>query len=134
MLIVGQTVQRVQPRDTPNLRPGRLAPVDAETVAVLTDGWERCQARAAALGLTLTRDGLVFSPVPDCSAHLLPDSVTQRYRRLAERLHLDTHLHRLRHYSAIELIAAVLDIRTVDGRLGHGGKEPERVLGWQKDR
>ncbi|WP_445185152.1 GntR family transcriptional regulator [Pseudonocardia sp. Cha107L01] len=31
------------------------------------------------------------------------------------------HLHQLRHYSATELIAAGVDIRTVAGRLGHGG-------------
>ena len=31
------------------------------------------------------------------------------------------HLHQLRHYSATELIAAGVDVRTVAGRLGHGG-------------
>ena len=34
---------------------------------------------------------------------------------------IDTHLHALRHYSATELISAGVDIRTVAGRLGHGG-------------
>lgn len=46
--------------------------------------------------------------------------MTQRYRRLAQRLQLrSTRLHALRHYSATELIAGV-DLRTVAGRLGHG--------------
>jgi DNA-binding transcriptional regulator YhcF (GntR family) len=40
---------------------------------------------------------------------------------MANRLGLDTHLHNLRHYSATELIAAGVDVRTVAGRLGHGG-------------
>jgi integrase len=31
-----------------------------------------------------------------------------------------TRLHSLRHYSATELVAAGVDIRTVAGRLGHG--------------
>jgi hypothetical protein len=31
------------------------------------------------------------------------------------------HIHQLRHYSATELIAAGVDVRTVAGRLGHGG-------------
>ena len=31
------------------------------------------------------------------------------------------HLHQLRHYSATELIAAGVDVRTVAGRLGHSG-------------
>lgn len=39
-----------------------------------------------------------------------PDTLTQRYGRLARRLG--------RHYSATELIAAGVDIRTVAGRLG----------------
>src|SRR5690606_2574955 len=30
-------------------------------------------------------------------------------------------IHKLRHYSATELIAAGVDVRTVAGRLGHGG-------------
>jgi integrase len=40
---------------------------------------------------------------------------------MAARLDIDTTIHKLRHYSATELIAAGVDIRTVAGRLGHGG-------------
>jgi len=57
----------------------------------------------------------------DGSTMTHPDSVTQRYGRLARRVGVDTHLHCLRHYSATELIAAGVDIRTVAGRLGHAG-------------
>jgi hypothetical protein len=40
---------------------------------------------------------------------------------MAPKLKLrSTRLHSLRHYSATELIAAGVDIRTVAGRLGHG--------------
>ena len=63
----------------------------------------------------------MFSLVPDGSKHLVPSSVTQRYGRLERRLGIDTHLHNLRHYSATELIAAGVDVRTVAGRLGHSG-------------
>src|SRR6185437_3468208 len=50
-----------------------------------------------------------------------PGTVTQRYRRTARRLGLrSTRLHSLRHYSASELVAAGVDLRTVAGRLGHG--------------
>jgi integrase len=52
---------------------------------------------------------------------MTPDSVTQRYDRMVTRLGIDTTLHKLRHYSATELIAAGVDPRTVAGRLGHGG-------------
>jgi integrase len=36
-------------------------------------------------------------------------------------LGIDSHLHALRHYSATELLTAGVDVRTVAGRLGHGG-------------
>ena len=36
-------------------------------------------------------------------------------------LGIATHLHSLRHYSATELLTAGVDLRTVAGRLGHGG-------------
>jgi integrase len=40
---------------------------------------------------------------------------------MAKRLGIRTTLHRLRHYSATELIAAGVDVRTIAGRLGRGG-------------
>jgi integrase len=40
---------------------------------------------------------------------------------LARRLGIDTHIHALRHYLATELLTAGVDLRTVAGRLGHGG-------------
>jgi integrase len=50
-----------------------------------------------------------------------PRAISQRYRKLALKLKLrSTRLHSLRHYSATELVAAGVDIRTVAGRLGHG--------------
>ena len=95
--------------------------LDPATVAILSEHWEHCLARATALDVTLDREAFVFSPAPDGSAHLVPSSVTQRYGRMAKRASVDTHLHNLRHYSATELIAAGVDVRTVAGRLGHGG-------------
>ena len=58
-----------------------------------------------------------FDPTSPCSPH----SVSSRYRNLARRLEIDTHIHALRHYSATELLTAGIDLRTVAGRLGHGG-------------
>ena len=51
---------------------------------------------------------------------MAPSSMTRRYKRLAEKLGLESHLHELRHYSATELLTAGVDLRTVAGRLGHG--------------
>jgi integrase len=89
-------------KDTKTHQQRRVA-LDAETVTVLAEHHERCAARAAEIGLTLPADAFVFSLTPDGSAHLVPDSVSQRYRNMASRLGIDTHLHALRHYSATEL-------------------------------
>lgn len=99
----------------------RRVTLDPETVLVLTEHWERCQGRAAAARVPLARDAFVFSRMPDGRTHLVPSSVSQRYARLVRRLGIGTHLHSLRHYSATELIAAGVDVRTVAGRLGHSG-------------
>lgn len=98
----------------------RLA-LDPETVAVLREQLARCRARAVSLGHQLQEDALVFSGAPDGATFPKPDAMTQRYERLADRLGIDTTLHRLRHYSATELITGGVDVRTVAGRLGHAG-------------
>ena len=117
---IGQDGKVRWEKDTKTHQKRRVA-LDAETVAVLSEHHERCVARAAEVGVTLAADAYVFSLAPDASAHLVPDSVSQRYRNMASRVGLDTHLHALRHYSATELITAGIDIRTVAGRLGHAG-------------
>jgi integrase len=63
----------------------------------------------------------VISSEPDGSRFLIPDSVSQRDHRMAKKLGIKRTLHKLRHYSATELINAGVDICTVAGRLGHGG-------------
>src|SRR5206468_2666266 len=70
---------------------------------------------------TLALDSRIFSASPDHSTWLRPSSVSNRYARMCKRLEWDMNLHQLRHYSATELIAAGVDVRTVAGRLGHGG-------------
>ncbi|MQA08130.1 MAG: tyrosine-type recombinase/integrase [Pseudonocardiaceae bacterium] len=95
--------------------------LDPETVAVLSDYRQRYSERAAALRLSITPASFIFSLDPAGKTSLRPASVTQRYNRLAQRLGIKTTLHKLRHYSATELIAAGVDIRTVAGRLGHSG-------------
>jgi integrase len=99
----------------------RRVALDPETVEVLSEHLARCRARAEALGLELAADAFVFSGAPDGSIYPTPGALTQRYNRLAERLGIDTSLHKLRHYSATELVAAGVDVRTVAGRLGHSG-------------
>ncbi|SDH03158.1 tyrosine-type recombinase/integrase [Pseudonocardia oroxyli] len=99
----------------------RRIALDDETVAVLKEQVARLQARCEQLGVELRPNAYLFSGAADGSTFTTPDSVTQRYDRMVTRLGIDTTLHKLRHYSATELIAAGVDPRTVAGRLGHGG-------------
>lgn len=117
---VGQYGGETWEKDTKTHQRRRVA-LEPDTVEMLREHRERCESRAASLDLSVPADGFVFSHEPDCSAQLRPNTVTQRYGRLAKRLGIDTHLHALRHHSATELITAGVDPRTVAGRLGHGG-------------
>lgn len=107
-------------KDTKDHQKRRVA-LDPDTVAVLIEHHDRCGTRATALDVELSADSFVFSGSPDNRTYLLPDSVTQRYGNLTDRLGIDSSLHKLRHYSATELITAGVDVRTVAGRLGHSG-------------
>jgi integrase len=117
---IGQIAGEMWEKGTKSHQTRRVT-LDSETVEILREHRLRCAERAASLGLAVRPDGFVFSLRPDCSRQIRPDTVTQRYRRLATRLGIDTTLHALRHYSATELIAAGVDPRTVAGRLGHAG-------------
>jgi integrase len=123
LLVNRNYVQRAKERkekDTKTHQSRRLA-LDEATVAVLREHLERCQARAAAVGVRLPATAYVFSSTPDGLTPLLPDAVTQRYRRLLRSQGMAGRLHDLRHFSATQLLAAGVDLRTVAGRLGHGG-------------
>ena len=99
----------------------RRITLDEETVAILREHVARVDERAARLELTVPTDAYLFTLAPDGSTPMIPDTVTQRYDRMAKRLGINTTIHKLRHYSATELISAGVDVRTVAGRLGHGG-------------
>jgi len=97
----------------------RHVALDPQTVAALQEHRQRCEDLAHQLGVQLGDDHFIFASGPDGAAPSRPSTVSQRYDRCAKRLGIKTTLHRLRHYSATELITAGVDIRTVAGRLGH---------------
>lgn len=99
----------------------RRVTLDDQTLALLRAYRRRRLEQAEALGLTLAPTSRVFSLSPDGSTWINPDTVTRRYARMCARLGWDMNIHQLRHYSATELIAAGVDVRTVAGRLGHSG-------------
>jgi len=109
-------------KDTKTHQNRRIA-LDTETVVLLKEQRDRVKERVGTLGCDFSEDLFVFSSTktPDHSAPYPPNAVTQRYKDMAARVDVKTHLHALRHYSATELLSAGVDIRTVAGRLGHGG-------------
>lgn len=117
---IGQRNRDTWEKDTKDHQHRRIA-VDEETVDILAEHRQHLQDRCDALGEPVPADAYLFSLAPDNSTFMRPNSVSERYSDLADRLGIATSLHKLRHYSATELIAAGVDIRTVAGRLGHGG-------------
>jgi integrase len=95
--------------------------LDPDTDAVMDEHEIRAQRRAEAGGVEFNPSGYLFSPIPDGSVPLHPDTVSRRYAKLAKRLRIDTSLKNLRHYNATELMMADHNVRTVAGRLGHAG-------------
>lgn len=117
---IGQRGATTWEKDTKTHQQRRIA-LDAETVGLLRAYLRLCESEAAKFDHTLAPNGRLFSSDVDHGTWLKPDSVSQRYERMCHRLGWDMNIHQLRHYSATELIAAGVDVRTVAGRLGHGG-------------
>jgi len=116
---VRSRAQRIE-KDTKTHQMRRIS-LDAETVAVLADHRARHEQQACAVGVELSSQAFVFSYQLTRDAPADPSAVTHRYGRMCAALGIDSHLHALRHYSATELLTAGVDLRTVAGRLGHGG-------------
>lgn len=112
--------RRRRRKDTKTHQKRRIS-FDRDTEQVLLALRNLAVERCTALGLELDETAYLFSYQPDGAESWKPSTVSQRYGRTARRLKLtSTRLHSLRHYSATELIAAGVDLRTVAGRLGHG--------------
>ena len=107
-------------KDTKTHQMRRIS-LDADTVAVLAEHRTRFEERARALGVEPSTQAFLFSYQPLHDAPADPSAVTHRYGRMCAALGIDSHLHALRHYTATELLTAGVDLRTVAGRLGHGG-------------
>ena len=95
--------------------------LDATTVSLLQAYRESVSQELARLDMSVTEETYLFSTDPAHATWRRPSSVSQRYSRMCAGLGWDMDIKDLRHYSATELIAAGVDVRTVAGRLGHGG-------------
>jgi hypothetical protein len=117
---VAQSGTRTWEKDTKTHQRRRIT-LDDVTVTLLRTYRSHVASELSQLGLELTDDAYLFSRESDRSRWLRPSAVSQRYARMCRRLGWDMDIKELRHYSATELIAAGVDVRTVAGRLGHGG-------------
>ncbi len=99
----------------------RRISLDAATVQVLAELRQRYEAMTRQLRIEPSDDSYLFSHEPAHDRPYDPSAVTHRYSKMCRELGLDSHLHALRHYSATELLSSGVDLRTVAGRLGHGG-------------
>ncbi len=107
-------------KDTKTHQMRRIA-LDPVTVEILAEHRRRYEQIAAELGVEPSEDAYLFSHQPDREVPYDPDGVSHRYSKMCHTLGIASHLHALRHYSATELLTAGVDLRTVAGRLGHGG-------------
>ncbi|WP_308283120.1 tyrosine-type recombinase/integrase [Pseudonocardia nigra] len=107
-------------KDTKTHQMRRLA-LDPATVEVLTEHRERYDMLCRQVDSEPQEAAFLFSYRPAHDRPCDPSGVTHRYARMCAELGIDSHLHALRHYSATELLTAGVDLRTVAGRLGHGG-------------
>lgn len=117
---IAQQGTRTWEKDTKTHQQRRIA-LDDNTVSLLRAYRQQCDQDAAALGVVIASDGRLFSTSIEHITWLRPSSASNRFARMCARLGWDMNLHQLRHYSATELITAGVDVRTVAGRLGHGG-------------
>lgn len=107
-------------KDTKTHQERRIS-LDATTVEILAEHRQRYEQAVSSIGVAPTAEAYLFSHEPTRDRPYNPDAVSHRYADMCADIGIDTHLHALRHYSATELIAAGVDLRTVAGRLGHGG-------------
>jgi len=117
---LAQINRRVWEKDTKTHQRRRIV-LDAQTLALLAAYRAEAERSLGLLDAVVRDTDYIFSAAPDHGEPLRPDTVTQRYTRMCRRLGYHMHIHQLRHFSATELIAAGVDVRTVAGRLGHGG-------------
>jgi integrase len=107
-------------KDTKTHRTRRLS-LDPATVKVLTEHRQRYEDCMRQLDLPVQEDAFLFSHTPTWDRPYDPSGVTHRYGRMCAELGIDSSIKAMRHYSATELLTAGVDLRTVAGRLGHGG-------------
>jgi len=98
----------------------RRVVIDELTMTVVDSQRERCEERSKACGKKFTRNNFVFAGSLDGSVPWRPHRVTLAFIRLCDELGIDgVRLHDLRHFTATQMLASGVPVKTVAGRLGH---------------
>lgn len=106
-------------KDTKTHQHRRIA-LDQEDAAVLIDLRETREAQGKRTGRPVRDTDFIIHHPRGPEVPLRPGAVSIHYSRFVAKLDVaSTTFHKLRHYSATELVAAGIDINTVAGRLGH---------------
>lgn len=98
----------------------RKVMIDALTMRVLNTQRERCEERSKDCGKKFSRNSFVFSSSLDGSLPWRPHRVTLAFTRLRDELGVSgVRLHDLRHFTATQMLASGVPVKTVAVRLGH---------------
>ncbi len=113
-LHTGETI--IRPSKTAKSK--RLVSLSPSTVIVLSEHKDAEAKQRESLGLPFTEDDYVFAHYD--GSPLLPDSVTQAWRKLARRIDLQgVRLHDARHTHASLMLKQGIHPKIVQERLGH---------------
>jgi len=104
----------------------RRVGLDDVALHVLELHRERVEERAKNARVSVSSDGLIFARSPAGVEPVRPDFVTKFTQRVANNIGIKLTPKALRHFSATEMVAAGVDVRTVAGRMGHA--DPSMTL------
>lgn len=101
-------------------KTGKIRRVALDDLGVQVIEGQLAELQAAAeAGFDCVADPYLFAGEPSGASTWFPDWPTHAFRKVCDDLGMGWHLHQLRHFTATQLIAAGVDVRTVSGRLGH---------------
>lgn len=98
----------------------RKVVIDALTLRMVNSQRERGEDRSRKSGEKFSRNNFVFASSLDGSVPWRPHRVTLAFKRLCNELGISgVRLHDLRHFTATQMLASGVPVKTVAGRLGH---------------
>jgi integrase len=117
--IVDGRVDELIEKDT-KTHSSRKVSIDAVTLKIVNQHHDLCEARAKRQGHRLSRSEYVFASSTGGLVPWRPHRVSLAFRRLCHEMGLEgVRLRDLRHFTATQMLAVGVPVKTVAGRLGH---------------